>query len=164
MKRMLIVLFAGALVSLVTTSVIASASVIPSTSSSPQVVIRHSYFGCHMWSRGGVSAGTTHTITIHSGRSFTVVNRDTSDHLLVQTSGPREMLMQSTMTRAISDGMLAHFGKTTGVTITLFTPGTYEFTTVEAAHLPLPIELTGDAAEVPDHALTLKVIVHPRFE
>ena len=143
MKRMLLLL-AGAGVLAMAGS--ASARIIPTTHGKADLAIRHVHFGCHAWERGGVDAGTAQKTLMYVGQALSIVNRDSVDHTLVQTSGPATVAPTS----------LAHGS---AADITFFVPGTYTFRTEEAAHQPSMRDGIGDPKDVPDNVLTLRVVV-----
>lgn len=155
MKRTLFGLVGAVAVTMVGSA--AAATVIPTTHGASELVIRHAQLGCHNWEQAGVDAGTAYTLTMHVGHALTIVNRDVADHMLVQTSGPTTMAPM----------LLGHLGSasaaadSSATAITFFAPGTYTFRTEEVAHRPLMLDMIG---EVPDHSLTLKVIVVSEYE
>jgi hypothetical protein len=152
MKRALVVLLGAAVLAFAGT---ASAVVHPATLGSTHVLIQHAHFGCHTWEHAGIVTGTAHAIVVGAGHPFTLENRDLADHLLVQTSGPA----------TVAPLLLPHFGSAATIThgaataITLHMPGTYTFQTQEGDHVQSARDGIGAPADVPDHTLSLQVIV-----
>jgi hypothetical protein len=162
MKRILVALAGTALlVSVTAASSATRATSAPAASgmtSRVEVVIKHAYLGCHVWSANGNRAAATQEVTLGQGGLLTVTNLDNCKHTLVQVSGPAPTWMGALATGKQSDGTLTYGAP---VTLELTTPGTYEFGTFEGPHGLTIQERAGDAALAPDNDLLLKVTVVP---
>lgn len=145
MKRSLLPVIVGAALA---TAGSASAVAIPASHADAELVIRHSKAGCHTWDRGHVRAGADQAIRVHTGHTLSIVNRDAVAHTLVQLSGPAVIPLTALPNRGVSTAFV------------LQVPGTYTFRTTEAAHRAFML----DARDVPDHTLTLKVIVASEYQ
>ena len=125
------------------------------------VLIRHAYFGCHVWSANGDRAAAEQRLAIRAGGVITVVNHDNCRHTLVQVSGPTGAWIGNKVGVPTS-GRLVAYGAP--VSIRLALPGTYVFTTVEGSHGLTMLERAGDAALAPDNELMLTVTVLPTID
>jgi hypothetical protein len=162
MKRIIVGLAVSAvLISAVAASTPGRATSAPAAARA-SVVIKHAYFGCHIWSVNDARATVENKLTIRAGAIVTVVNRDNCRHTLVQVSGPTEVWIGNAETGTVTDGSLVPYGLPVDVKLAM--PGTYVFTTVEGAHGLTMAERAGDAALAPDHELVLTVKVLPTID
>jgi hypothetical protein len=162
MKRILVGL---ALIASAATGLAASKA--PSASSAPaavraDVLIRHAYFGCHVWSVNGNREVAAQKLSIRAGGLVTVTNHDGCLHTLVQLAGPTDAWIGSAATGERTDGVLVPYGPP--VAVKLVHPGTYVFGTVAGEHGLTIAEKAGDAASAPDYDLTLTVRVLPTID
>jgi hypothetical protein len=155
----------GAALALLAVGVVSAASSHTSTADATKLVIRHAAVGCHDWSLGGGSFGTSHYLLLRQGQSFTVENRDNCGHELVQTSGPLHASMLNAATGTAASGVLKSLQP--GVRVVLDKVGTYVFTTAErddleyGADTDMRFGFAKLASSGPDNTLTLVVRVIP---
>jgi plastocyanin len=132
------------------------------TASRASVVIKHVYFGCHVWSVNDSRASVESRLTIRPGTTVTVANLDNHRHTLVQVSGPTAAWIGDAATATETAGLLVPYGSSVDVRLAM--PGTYVFTTVRESHGLTLTERAGDAALVPGNDLVLTVKVLPTID
>jgi plastocyanin len=82
------------------------------------VTIRHQMRGCHSWSFGSGAYKPTLSVTVQAGATLKFTNNDVMPHRLIQTAGPKVMLVHPNMNRMASSA-----------TVLLTKKGVYRFTT-----------------------------------
>ena len=113
-----------------------------------RITIQHATHGCHTWAIGNGAFYPAHTIRVHAGASFTILNDDVMPHTLVQLAGPHVTLAGHMVAMR-----MGHMGATT--TLTLTKPGTYRFMTKAGEDYPGVTVKTIGA----DNVLRLLVVV-----
>lgn len=162
MKRNIVWVVASALLASVVAASIAGNATSAPTAQRAGVVIKHAYFGCHVWSANGARATAESKLTIRPGAIITVANVDNHTHTLVQVSGPTAAWIGDAATATETDGSLVPYGSPVDVRLAM--PGTYVFTTVREPHGLTLTERAGDAALVPGNDLVLIVKVLPTID
>ena len=161
-SRALLVALATTLIAVAAIAAYSASAMAPGMTKA-NVTIHHSWWGCHTWAVNSGEANVQQHLYLRAGHALTLRNRDNCEQQLVQTKGPEDVQMTSSVDGLPSDGYVAPLGAP--VLVRMLTPGTYEFTTVEGLHTDgLTTLLPGffqQPSYGPDNELTLQVTVLP---
>lgn len=141
MKRILIILFATALI-----AGALAVSAIARGPSSKTLTIRHQMRGCHTWAIAGGRSAATQRLTLEEGSTLRVINNDVMPHRFVQTSGRHVRIVRAQLGR-IGASAIVRFNER----------GVYKFTTKPGEDYPR-FQYMKTVGE--DYTLRLTITIH----